>query len=1251
MSNCENITNPLGLKREGTDQNSRFLPSLKPESAPVDAKTVADDLVFTQQLARLVKFFGVGDAHFGDDNWQPFFSQDVSVMLALAAVQDMSEYNALTHQKLGSIRKNTDSEVVLKQNFGTLLNLVTSVAWQIEQLQHSLPDDILLKGSIRNLIRSKLAMPFQKLFAYHQAAVANGLTDETEATGLTLFGTPVQMATTVFNRPFGPLWTDGVQNWNVFKLTIAADDSIYNLPGATTTARRLYFAVTHNFFTAIFDQFLRALSKITTDANVQLQQTLTQRNDHQPHTALFISFLKLLEFARKDANSLTKRHLDLYYKEILQISERKPRPNQVHVIFEAARFLESALIKQGTLLNAGKDSLGNDVAYEIDQDTVINKAKITALHSVYIGTAQDEALDTNPYILEGRVYASPVANSDDGLGAELTSGEKQWHPFASKKYVNGVLEDITMPKAEIGLAIASHYLYLKEGERSIVVEITTGNALPNPANRWEAEVTTAEGWQKLPITASFASNALIFRNDAIPADFPAITAYDPAVHGRSFQATAPVIRFRLKHSLQAFPYNAFKDAIVQKVRLTVGSKQVKDIFVQNPFGILDPSKPFLPFGPLPEKDAYFIIGSDEIFQKKGAQVSTKLAWQNVPATVSPNPPAKIQKLQLGVWQDIGTEANLLDGIGNLVTVDAADVSKPDADGNNLYDVNSTNGFYRFRLDGSFGHTAYQAALTNYLIDKAKESSDSNAIKTVIAAYELPAPTPTAESAITMIKGIVYASPVAPTPPYTPVIDEISLSYTASTEIALNDSGSFTNRSLQFFHTYPFGDVEQHRALKDPLTDHETDVRLLPYFRHYNNGDVYFEIEGQSGFVAHEGEFYMGLSEAVPGQKVAVLFQLDEGSANPRIKKPDNHVHWSFLADNRWISFQKLEVQDSTSQLTRSGIITFTIPKYAGTDNTMLPKGQIWLRASVHGASEAVCKIIAVLPQAASATFKDQPNAGDFLAAPLPAGTVAKLLEPEASIKKLEQPYASFGGRTRENAPDYYKRVSERLRHKDRAITVWDYEHLILEEFSNIYKVRVINHTRYEPNDAGTGIYNELAAGHVTIVPIPDLRTRNAIDPLKPYTNVADLESIEAFIIKRKSCFAKIHVQNPVFEEVKVQCNVKFYPQYDEVFYTRQLKQDITRFLSPWAFGNAAEIRFGGQISKSVLINFIEERAYVDYLTDFVLYHKIGNTLTDKEEITASRAIAILVSVPAWQHIIVPIPHVPETAAAAHCGCD
>jgi hypothetical protein len=228
-----------------------------------------------------------------------------------------------------------------------------------------------------------------------------------------------------------------------------------------------------------------------------------------------------------------------------------------------------------------------------------------------------------------------------------------------------------------------------------------------------------------------------------------------------------------------------------------------------------------------------------------------------------------------------------------------------------------------------------------------------------------------------------------------------------------------------------------------------------------------------------------------------------------------------------------------------------------------------------------------------------------------------------------------------------------LRHKNRAICLWDYERLVLEAFPQIYKVKCLNHTCYEPSESGMGIYRELAPGHVTIVTIPNLRVQNLRDPLKPYTSLGLLEEIKGFLEKCTSCFAQLHVKNPQLEEVRVRFSLRLYDGFDETYYSNLLKQSITRFLSPWAFSGVGTPSFGGKIYKSSLINFVEEQPYVDYVTDFQVFQDIGGVAgtADLDEVAGSRAVSILVSAPASKHEITLIDPVQDTVPGESCSCD
>ncbi len=175
--------------------------------------------------------------------------------------------------------------------------------------------------------------------------------------------------------------------------------------------------------------------------------------------------------------------------------------------------------------------------------------------------------------------------------------------------------------------------------------------------------------------------------------------------------------------------------------------------------------------------------------------------------------------------------------------------------------------------------------------------------------------------------------------------------------------------------------------------------------------------------------YIGLEAVAAPQDVAFLFQLADGSANPDV--PPQPVQWSYLSGNRWVSLHDGGIlADSTAGLTGTGIIQFRLPK--AEPNTLLPANLYWLRVAVAQYCDSVCDTIAIHTQAVSATWVDRGNAPDHLNRPLPPGTINRTPDAVSGLLSIRQPYSSYGGKPGEQDTFFNTRVSERLRHKQRA---------------------------------------------------------------------------------------------------------------------------------------------------------------------------------------------------------------------------
>lgn len=354
----------------------------------------------------------------------------------------------------------------------------------------------------------------------------------------------------------------------------------------------------------------------------------------------------------------------------------------------------------------------------------------------------------------------------------------------------------------------------------------------------------------------------------------------------------------------------------------------------------------------------------------------------------------------------------------------------------------------------------------------------------------------------------------------------------------------------------------------------------------------------------EGMLLIGLEKLKPLQTISMLFQFAEGSAGNEDEDPPS-INWSYLSYNEWKPLKGENIiSDGTYGFQTTGIIMISIPEDASTHNTIVTDGLLWLCASVDEHSDYIPQLIDIITQAVEAKFEDNGNAPSHFDTALSVGSISKLVTPVAQVSKVAQPFASFDGKHSEIGGEFYTRVSERLRHKGRAITAWDYEHLVLDRFPSIYKVKCITHT--DPNclcrnpKEDTCCGPQITPGHVLLIPIANLKNRNAANPLQPKTSRRTLLAIQEYVKTRTSPFVHVHAKNPVYEEIIVSFKVQFYTGTDKGYYMKQLNEEIVHFLTPWAFDENAAVTFNQAIYASSIINFIEERPYVDFITDFVM---------------------------------------------------
>ncbi|RAU29881.1 hypothetical protein V1599_20840 [Enterobacter sp. ECC-175] len=166
--------------------------------------------------------------------------------------------------------------------------------------------------------------------------------------------------------------------------------------------------------------------------------------DLQPQQAFLLAFFRMMETPQRLLNTLPERHRQLYYQQVLAISERPVTPDSVLLTFKPEKKLKTLLLPAGTLFDGGQDTNGVPCEYQLQQPLWVNHARWSDLRWVLPSTPErpawrhivlDEAAGValpepgvrlfqrkvgGEVVLEnGRLVVSPLLRAD-GVGRTLT---------------------------------------------------------------------------------------------------------------------------------------------------------------------------------------------------------------------------------------------------------------------------------------------------------------------------------------------------------------------------------------------------------------------------------------------------------------------------------------------------------------------------------------------------------------------------------------------------------------------------------------------------------------------------------------------------------------------------------------------------------------------------------------------------------------------------------------------------------------
>ena len=1179
---------------KGTTQQERFLTHIGTDDLEIDNSSLMDDLALAADLSGEYLYYNFLNKVEG--TWEPFFRHNYLFALANVAIKKVGPDAAirsitarLGHEPNAQLSKSQVS--LSKQLFSFAVGLINQIdSW------HQLFSDNLNSAHFHTEItivcrKYDVADLLSTLKRYLFYLKQNNL----------LIGEDWRFSSFDLEAFKGAIWQKETQ--------AATVENDVALPALVADIKSGLVRV---------QQACDYLKKLATDL---FKKELNKSADCSPHTAMFITFCQLHTNARAMMNQYAKKHIDYYYRTILQQTAKKASPDSVYLSFTLNDKISELLMPAGTLLD-GKASDGTTLQFITDEALMVNSGVLAGLTALYIdnggvGTINDFA-DGVPNIVTG-VYTSIFSESHS-----LNAVADGWPILSSCQTPASALEP-----AVLGFAVSSPVLLMREGGRTLTVVFTFGpspNGLKTSPGTPLAQnmgffkktlifkITIATGWMEIfPSELSYdmctTQLTAVFNWTLLD---PAIDNYQQSKHGGNYDVACPILTGMLNNCAFGFVYNLFTNFELIDVSLKADVKGLNDIIIYNSNNSrVPPTKPFQPFGAVPVTDAGVVIGSNETASKNLTSVSLNLQWSNLPyqgfylyykaydndlhlSEIKQPPPinnttfkADISILCNDVWMADKSSTSSLSGLDLFKSVDG-ELGLLEDDRTFVIDIlglsippvvsaltptgsvnytGAINGFYKISLTKpkfAFGHSLYPIVLAEVLTKNAQILIDDAPNKQSFLNVKSKQDTAVLQS--------------LPNAPYTPSIKQLTIDYTAIDSLSGTWSGQSSPSGVTLFHINPFSTYK---------IDREWSGALCAVYPSETAGD-YQEVS--SPFLVptynQSAYLYINLTGIVPLASVNLLVHIFPNAmtraSNGSIAK---QLVWEYLASDNWTAFDSLySPQDQTGGLLNTGIIKITLPLDSTSINTVMPAGY-WIRVSTSDTDQVFGSLAAVYLHAIKATRNIvSPYSLSDIGHLIP-GTITKFNKQVPQIKIVTQPLPSSGGRNAEDEKQFYTRVGERLRHKQRAITPWDYEHIILEQFPWLYFVRCLSHTAYSL----TGSYN--APGKVLVMVIPNVNDPADATKYTPRLASADLLVIKNYITGLASPFASIDVVNPTYIYVQVECVVNKVDSGDKNI--NQLKGLIDSQLAPWLRNGNMEGNLDLGVLRSSLFNSVNNTGFID----------------------------------------------------------
>lgn len=925
-----------------------------------------------------------------------------------------------------------------------------------------------------------------------------------------------------------------------------------------------------------------------------LRNNIFGRDNHLPNNALYITFALLYQKLQGQINTLSKRHLDFYYKDVLQQTLSDPIPTETVLCFETTLGARSIVVPEGTQFTAGKLFGGKkEVFFETNKSILIHPVVLVSLRTLYFNKSKYIQIGTNDLII-----SNIISNHLIDKTKKIENAEK-WSLFGADQdtLINSAITSTTI--TNIGFMIGSPVLFLQEGKREInltftleehsakhifwklLAQMVTNQCLPLDVvfnmvfeKAFIISYTSIKGWETISsYELSFHEGDNTFTVSVLLENMaPPITE----LTSEKKHSVWPMIRLVFDEYAPIYAYSFFKGVQLDAITIDVKVSEIKNLALYTNIGKMPLTKSFDMFGPLPKKGSYLMIGKSELFKKELSNLTIHIDWEATPMDdggfdtyyneyseefTNDSFKVEIQGLSNGYWfphnEELLEKQNLYT-VENCMTAEGYD-SNMIASKRSFYidelgpykfsrnytlqdplkdTIHTQGGFLKLTLASppyAFGQEVYQKNYTEIATYNAKNN-----------------------------EGLAL-----PNKPFVPRVKTITVDYEAKDVIYLNRFFS-TNEDSDalagdFVHIAPFGTekiVSNNKIYKNII---------VPDF------------EG-------EGYLYFGLSGITAGIGVSLFFDLQNHT--PINNTRNENITIQYKEGNNWVSLtQKHIISDTTNKLMKSGIIELTFPNHV-----VINKDEVFeLRciAQLEAYMYPIIKGIYINAVTVACITDDIAVIGKKV----PAYSLIKPVKKIPQLKKIIQPIDSYGGKLPGDQALFYTEISERIRHKDRAVTIWDYERLVLYYFPDVIAAKCTNlDSNFKPQ-----------AGKIKLI-VLSTKWKNQNHH---YFNTNELSQIAKLIQNKANSFSKIQVQNPEVESLLVNCLVAFYEEDNGGYYINELNKVVSNYLCPMPVeGHNPVEGIGVTVEPRMLVSYIENLPYIQSVEKLNIEHIVKNGIND-----------------------------------------